>query len=72
MHAARRTAVTLMAEAGIPIEVTANIVGHSTIRMTAEVYNQVRPRAQLDAMELLEQHLNGRRDQPPAHDGGAD
>lgn len=62
MHAARRTAVTLMAEAGIPIEVAANIVGHSTIRMTAEVYNQVRPRAQLDAMKLLERHLNVSRD----------
>jgi len=59
LHAARRTAVTLMAEAGIPIEVAANIVGHSTIRMTAEVYNQVRPRAQLEAMELLERHFDG-------------
>jgi integrase len=72
MHAARRTAVTLMAESGIPLEVAANIVGHSTIRMTAEVYNQVRPRAQLDAMKLLEQHLDGPRDQPTADDSGAE
>jgi len=57
-HATRRTAVTMMAEAGVPLEVAANIVGHSSIRMTADVYNRVKPRAQRSAIELLEAHLS--------------
>lgn len=58
-HSTRRTAVTLMAEAGVPLQVAANIVGHSSIRMTAEVYNRVQPRAQRSALDLLEAHLRG-------------
>jgi integrase len=57
MHSTRRTAVTLMAEAGVPLEVVASLVGHSTIRMTAETYNEVRPRAQADALETLRNHV---------------
>lgn len=57
-HATRRTAVTLMAEAGVPLQVAANIVGHSSIRMTAEVYNRVQPRAQRSALDALEAHLS--------------
>ncbi|HKY14399.1 MAG TPA: tyrosine-type recombinase/integrase [Microthrixaceae bacterium] len=37
-HTARRTAITNMAAAGVPLEVAASIVGHAPIRMTAEVY----------------------------------
>lgn len=58
-HSTRRTAVTLMAEAGVPLQVAANIVGHSSIRMTAEVYNRVQPRAQRSALDALEDHLAG-------------
>lgn len=56
-HATRRTAVTLMAEAGVPLQVAANIVGHSSIRMTAEIYNRVQPRAQQSALDALEAHI---------------
>lgn len=58
-HSTRRTAVTMMAEAGVPLEVAANIVGHSSIRMTADVYNRVKPRAQRSALDVLEAHLRG-------------
>jgi len=52
-HAARRTAITNMAEAGVPLEVAASIVGHASIRMTAEVYNRVRPRGRVEAAQLI-------------------
>ena len=58
-HATRRTAVSLMAEAGVPLEVASRIVGHASIRMTADVYMTVRPKAQHDALNLLEQHVLG-------------
>lgn len=58
-HATRRTAVTLMAEAGVPLQVAANIVGHASIRMTADVYNRVQPRAQKSAVDLLDAYLSG-------------
>ncbi|HKY14105.1 MAG TPA: site-specific integrase [Microthrixaceae bacterium] len=52
-HAARRTAITNMAAAGVPLEVAASIVGHASIRMTAEVYNRVRPRGRIEAAQLI-------------------
>lgn len=58
-HATRRTAVSLMAEAGVPLEVASRIVGHASIRMTADVYMTVRPKAQHDALSLLERHVLG-------------
>lgn len=58
-HAARRTAVTLMAESGIPLEVASRIIGHASIRMTADVYTTVRPKAREDALRLLEVHVLG-------------
>jgi len=57
-HAARRTAITNMAEAGVPLEVAASIVGHASIRMTAEVYNRVRPRGRVEAAHLIGQILS--------------
>lgn len=58
-HATRRTAITNMAERGVPLEVAAAIVGHASIRMTAEVYNRVRPRGRRDAAVILGGILGG-------------
>lgn len=58
-HAARRTAITNMAERGVPLEVAASIVGHASIRMTAEVYNRVRPRGRIEAAGLIGAVLHG-------------
>lgn len=56
-HSTRRTAITHMAEAGVPLEVAANLVGHSSIVVTADIYNRVRPKAQAAALALVEAHL---------------
>lgn len=56
-HSTRRTAITHMAEAGVPLEVAAAIVGHSSITVTADIYNRVRPKVQADALALVEAHL---------------
>jgi integrase len=41
-HELRHSAVSLMLGQGVPLEVVADIVGHSSIRMTADVYGHIR------------------------------
>jgi integrase len=41
-HASRHTAATLLLEAGVPLEVVSAILGHSGIKITADVYAKVR------------------------------
>ncbi len=58
-HATRRTAVTNMAAAGVPMEVCAAIVGHSSTRVTTEIYNRVRPRGRAEAASIIDRVLAG-------------
>ncbi|HBE76358.1 MAG TPA: site-specific integrase [Firmicutes bacterium] len=48
-HALRHTAATLMLEAGIPAKTVQEILGHSTISTTLDVYGHVTPKMQTDA-----------------------
>lgn len=41
-HSSRHTAATLLLEAGVPLEVTSAILGHSSIGITANIYAKVR------------------------------
>lgn len=40
-HELRHSAATLMLAAGVPIEVVSNVLGHSSIRMTADTYGHL-------------------------------
>jgi len=55
--AANTDADEFSAPTGVPLEVAASIVGHASIRMTAEVYNRVRPRGRVEAAQLIAQIL---------------
>jgi integrase len=40
-HELRHSAASLMLAAGVPIEVVSNVLGHASIRMTADVYGHI-------------------------------
>ncbi len=50
-HAARHTAATLALEAGIDIKIVSETLGHSTTRITQDLYQHVRVQLQIDAAE---------------------
>ena len=52
-HSMRRTFITSMAERGVPLYVTKEIVGHTSERMT-EHYERISRDAQRRAVELLD------------------
>lgn len=49
-HDLRHSTVTLLAGMGVPLKVVQEIVGHSDIAMTADIYAHVLPAMQKDAM----------------------
>ena len=52
-HDLRHSAATMMFEAGIPLEVIADILGHSTYRVTADLYRHRVPELQKDAARRI-------------------
>ncbi len=52
-HAARHTAASLALEAGIDIKVVSHQLGHSTTRITPDLYQHVRRQAHQDAAEKV-------------------
>lgn len=50
-HAARHTAATLALEAGIDVKIVSEMLGHSTTRITQDLYQHVRVQVQIDAAE---------------------
>jgi len=40
-HELRHSAASIMLAQGVPIEVVSDILGHSSIRMTADVYGHI-------------------------------
>lgn len=57
-HALRHVAVTAMAEAGVPYNVTQHRVGHSTARLTMELYSHRTTEADRAAAVALEEFFN--------------
>jgi integrase len=57
LHAARHTAATLMLEKGVPLEVVSAILGHSSIRVTADVYAEVGMDAKRRGLAVLDEQL---------------
>jgi integrase len=64
-HSARHTAATLALEAGIGTKVVSDTLGHSTTRITEDLYQHVRVQVQIDAAEtvvaLLPEPKRGRK-----------
>jgi integrase len=60
-HAARHTAATLALEAGTDIKIVSEMLGHSTTRITQDLYQHVRVQLQIDAAETAVQLLSDRK-----------
>ena len=58
-HLLRHTACSRMAEAGIDPRTLQTILGHSSIRMTMEVYNHVTDERLSNEIRKLDQMQNG-------------
>jgi integrase len=68
-HGLRRTFATLLARAGVPIEVTANLMGHKSIQTTHESYVFVQDE---DVLDHLDRKMKPRDPDPdPNGNGGA-
>jgi integrase len=60
-HDLRHTAATLLLSMGVPMRVVQDILGHSEMKTTANVYSHVLPSMQREAMGKMDELL-GRRD----------
>lgn len=57
-HDLRHSAATMMLAAGVPIPVIADVLGHSTVRVTADLYAHVVPELRRDAADRLADALS--------------
>ena len=58
-HALRHSAATALLTAGTPLEVVADVLGHSTITITADVYAAVVLARRRDAADAMDRALTG-------------
>lgn len=58
-HDCRHTAATMMFAAGVPMPVIAKILGHSTVRVTQDLYAHITPELEQDAADRLGKALRG-------------
>ena len=55
-HTLRHTACTRMLEKGVPIDVVKEIMRHSNIQITLEVYNHINQQRKFEAIKALESY----------------
>lgn len=58
-HALRHSVATALLTAGVPLRVVADVLGHSTIVVTANVYAAVVPELRREAAEAMDRALGG-------------
>jgi len=59
-HILRHTHATMMLSVGIPAKVVSEMLGHSTIAITLDIYSHVTPGMQEDAAKAIDQlHSQG-------------
>jgi integrase len=59
-HATRHTAATLMLNNGVPLEVIRDVLGHSSIAITADIYAKVEPKTLRAAATVMDNVLGAR------------
>jgi integrase len=57
VHDARHTVATLLMEAGVPMKVVSELMGHRETRVTADIYTHVAPALARSAAESIQQAL---------------
>lgn len=61
-HQCRHTAATLMLEAGVPLKAVSEMLGHSSVKITGDVYGHVTPTGRREAArKLAEALVKGRK-----------
>lgn len=63
-HDARHTAATLLLEAGVPMRVVSELLGHTRIGITADLYTHVSAALNTEAIALLEARIERARAVP--------
>ena len=58
-HDLRHTCATLMLQAGVHLKVVQEMLGHSTIAITMDLYSHVSPNIQEEAAQRLDAILQG-------------
>jgi integrase len=53
LHTLRHSAASVMLNAGVPLKVVSEILGHSSIAITGDIYGHVSPDVSREAMDLL-------------------
>ena len=57
LHGACHTAATLLLEAGQPLKVVQEMLGHSSITVTSDIYSHVTPAFARQAADALAEYL---------------
>ena len=60
-HMLRHTAATLMLEAGVPLQQVSRMLGHASIKTTADIYGHVTPAGRREASRKLAEALRVRK-----------
>ncbi len=60
-HDLRHTAASLLLAAGVPLKVVSETLGHSSIAITADVYQHVTPDLRREAADALDRALPVKR-----------
>jgi integrase len=53
LHTLRHSAASVMLTHGVPLKVVSDILGHSSIAITGDVYGHVAPDVSRDALDIL-------------------
>ncbi|CAG7845788.1 Transposase from transposon Tn916 [Pseudoclavibacter triregionum] len=53
LHTLRHSAATVMIENGVPLKIVSEILGHSSVAITGDVYGHVSPEVAADALDAL-------------------
>lgn len=59
LHTLRHSAATVMIENGVPLKVVSEILGHSSVSITGDIYGHVSPDVSAQAMDSLGDALGG-------------
>jgi integrase len=71
LYDARHSAATMLLEAGVPMRVVQEVLGHSSMAVTADVYSHVTPAFKRQAAEALAAHLAQSRNSTESEGGSA-
>jgi integrase len=58
IHDLRHSSASLLLNLGIPLKVIQTILGHSSIKVTADIYSHLAPQMQRDAADQMDKIFN--------------